>query len=135
MLDASSDQELYQLWINVPSFRKLQAPDVHLLGDKECPKVVIYKESKMVVLAGSYQGQASQAPIMSNMSIFHVRIQPGNGGNNSWKYPMPSSFEMAVLYVRQGSLDIAGTTVPILLDKVKRKFTEIRNRGKKLVLS
>jgi redox-sensitive bicupin YhaK (pirin superfamily) len=29
MFDASSDQELYSLWINVPSFRKLQAPDVH----------------------------------------------------------------------------------------------------------
>jgi redox-sensitive bicupin YhaK (pirin superfamily) len=114
MFDASSDQELYQLWINVPSFRKLQAPDVHLLGDDECPKVVLDKESETVVLAGSYQGQASQAPIMSDMSIFHVRLQPGNGDNNtSWKYSMPSSFETAVLYVRQGSLDIAGTTVPV----------------------
>jgi redox-sensitive bicupin YhaK (pirin superfamily) len=118
MFDASGDQELYQLWINVPSFRKLQAPDVHLLGDEECPKVVLDKESETVVLAGSYQGQASQAPIMSDMSIFHVRIQPGgNGGdnnnNNSWRYSMPSSFETAVLYVRQGSLDIAGTTVPV----------------------
>jgi len=122
MFDASSDQELYELWINVPSFCKLQAPDVCLLGDSECPFVVIdnnkknkASESETVVLAGSYQGQSSQAPIMSDMSIFHVRIQPGGGNNNnnSWTYSIPPSFETAVLYVQQVSLDIAGTTVPV----------------------
>jgi hypothetical protein len=58
-------------------------------------------------------GQASQAPIMSDMSIIHVHIQPGGNDNNSWKHSVPSSFETAVLYVRQGSLDIVGTAVPV----------------------
>jgi redox-sensitive bicupin YhaK (pirin superfamily) len=63
IFDAFSDQELYQLWINVPSFRKLQAPDVHLLGDEECSKVVMDKERETVVvlLAGSYPGRPSLA--------------------------------------------------------------------------
>jgi redox-sensitive bicupin YhaK (pirin superfamily) len=46
---------------------------------------------------------------MSDMSIFHVCIQPNGNG----KYTFPSSFESVILYIRQGSLEIASTTVPV----------------------
>ena len=74
MFDKSSQQELYQLWINVPSQRKLDPPDVRLLGDDECPVVRVTNadgslQSETVVLAGSYQGQTAAAtPLPSTVS-------------------------------------------------------------------
>jgi redox-sensitive bicupin YhaK (pirin superfamily) len=112
MFDDSPDQELYQLWINVPSYHKLQSPDVRLLGADECPTIsstITDESSETIVLAGSYQNQQSKAPIMSDMSILHVRVQP----NGTWKYTLPTSFETVILYIRQGSLEIAGTTVSV----------------------
>ena len=119
MFDDSTNQELYQLWINVPSAEKLQPPSVDLLGQDECPVVVVNDvggQSETVVLAGTYQGKSSKAPTMSDLSVFHVRIQAasnGGGSGNTWKYTLPKSYETVILYIRQGSCDIAGTAVPV----------------------
>ena len=124
MFNDSPQQELYQLWVNVPSARKLDSPTVHLLGEEECPRVVDKDgRSQSVVLAGRYHSgdnnngkvgaQAVTAvattPIMSDLSIFHVTVEPGQ----SWSYIVPPSFETVILYIRQGSCQLDGTDLPV----------------------
>lgn len=109
MFDQSPQQELFQLWVNVPSYRKLDAPTVDLLGDAECPRVVLSDETETIVLAGTYQGQAAKTPVMSEMGIFHVFMQQGS----TWRYTVPASFETVILYMRQGSCTIDNTDIPV----------------------
>jgi redox-sensitive bicupin YhaK (pirin superfamily) len=107
MFDDSPNQELYQLWVNVPASQKLLPPQVDLLGEDECPRIIDDGSSTTIVLAGSYQGQTSQTPIRSDMNIFHVQIQP----NQTWK--CSSALETVVLYIRQGSCSIDGQEIPV----------------------
>jgi len=123
MFNDSPQQELFQLWVNVPSTRKLDPPTVNLLGDDECPHVILEGRSRTVVLAGTYVGgshkkdgredstppASSTTPIMSEMSIFHVTVEPGQ----SWSYRIPPSFETVILYIRQGSCEIDGIVLPV----------------------
>ena len=102
MFDSSQDQELYQLWINVPSRRKMDPPQVELLGNEECPEIG-GACCKTVVLAGKFQEVSSKAPIMSDMSILHITVNPG--GTWVWN-DLPKSFETVIVYVRQGELEI-----------------------------
>ena len=103
MFDDSPDQELFQLWVNVPSHQKLQPPQVDLLGNDECP-VITSKDSETIVLAGSYNSNDSKTPIMSEMCIFHVKLSKGG----KWSYELPSGFETLIIYMRQGSIQVAG---------------------------
>ena len=110
MFSSDPQQELYQLWINVPSQYKLDPPDVRLLGESECPRITVPGTSETIVLAGEYQGQKASAPILSDMAIFHVRIDGG-----TWVYDIPSSssFETIILYIRQGSCTVDGMEIPV----------------------
>lgn len=112
MFNADAQQELYQLWINVPSQYKLDPPDVRLLGETECPRIMVPgSSSETIVLAGEYQGQKASAPIMSDLAILHVRIESTGG---TWIYKdIPSSFETIVLYIRQGSCTIDNVEIPV----------------------
>jgi redox-sensitive bicupin YhaK (pirin superfamily) len=109
MFDQSPQQELYQLWVNVPSQRKLDPPDVQLLGNSECPRVEKDDSSETVVLAGDYDGNVASTPIMSDMAIFHVRVD----ADSTWTYDVPATFDTVVLYIRQGSCSIDGTELPV----------------------
>jgi redox-sensitive bicupin YhaK (pirin superfamily) len=101
-----SRQELYQLWLNLPASEKLCAPKVDLLGDDECP-VIEQDGGKTLVLAGEFGGKKSVAPNLSDVSIFHVALTPGA----TWNHVLPSSHQTAILYVRQGTIQIGSTTV------------------------
>ena len=113
----SSDQELYQLWLNVPSHYKLDAPQSFLLGEDEAPRIVVSdtdnNKSETVVISGSYQGQSSKAPstMSPNVDIFHVMVQPGA----TWSHTLntKSQQQTCILYLRTGSLSIDGTEVPV----------------------
>jgi redox-sensitive bicupin YhaK (pirin superfamily) len=108
----SSDQELYQLWLNVPSHYKLDAPQSFLLGDDEAPRIISENnKSETVVIAGSYQGQSSKAPstMTPNVDIFHVTVQPGA----TWSHTLNKSQQTCIIYIRTGSLSIDGTEVPV----------------------
>jgi redox-sensitive bicupin YhaK (pirin superfamily) len=99
----NSRQELYQIWLNVPARYKMDEPCSLLLGgNDETP--VIYSDdggSKTLVLAGTYNGQSSIAPILTELVLFHVTLQPGA----CWKFDAPSSlYETAFIYMRQGKL-------------------------------
>ena len=102
-----SRQELYQIWLNVPARYKMDEPYSLLLGGNDETPVVYSDDgkSKTLVLAGSYNGQSSKAPILTELVLFHVTLQPGA----SWKFNAPSSlYETAFIYVRQGTLRSLG---------------------------
>ena len=107
-----SSQELYQLWLNVPSSQKMNHPRVDLLGgEEETPTIV--KESgdsrtETIVLAGSYDGKTSAATCLSDISLFHIKMSPGS----TWVYEMPQTFCTAIMYVRTGSCSVGGKRIP-----------------------
>ena len=108
----NSKQELYQIWLNVPAKYKMSPPQTLLLGgDSETPVVVVNDQqnrssSTTRVIAGSYNGQSSAAPLMSPALVFHVTVT----ANGVWEYTFPNaSYETAFLYVRQGSLSVTAT--------------------------
>jgi len=107
-----SSQELYQLWLNVPSDKKMMPPRVDILGgEDETPTVVKESEdskTETLVLAGTYDGKTSKAPCLSNISLFHVKMSPGS----AWTYDIPETFRTAIIYVRTGSVMIGGRRVP-----------------------
>jgi redox-sensitive bicupin YhaK (pirin superfamily) len=126
-----TDQELYQLWLNVPAREKMTPPVSYLLGDDEehsesaTPRVVTTQQQQQggksttttetVVLAGTYQGQTSGAPVSpQDVSIFHVTCQPGA----IWEFTLPITTSTTttttkkkepytcILYLRKGSLQV-----------------------------
>lgn len=106
-----SSQELYQLWLNVPSDQKMMPPRVNILGgEDETPTVVKSGGSKTetLVLAGTYDGMTSKAPCLSSISLFHVKMN----AQSTWNYEIPASFRTAIIYVRTGSIVINGKRVP-----------------------
>ena len=107
-----SSQELYQLWLNVPSNQKMMPPRVDLLGgEEETPTVVTENgdsKTETLVLAGTYGGKTSKAPLLSDIALLHVKMSPGS----TWIYDIPDAFRTAIMYVRTGSLSIGGERVP-----------------------
>jgi redox-sensitive bicupin YhaK (pirin superfamily) len=106
----NSRQELYQIWLNVPASYKMDEPCSLLLGGNNETPVVYSTDntSKTLVLAGMYDGQSSIAPLVTELVLFHVTLQPGA----RWKFTLPSTlFETAFIYLRQGTLrSLAGRT-------------------------
>lgn len=103
-------QELYQLWLNVPIQDKMNEPVTVLLGGGEETPLVQETTSRTLVLAGTFAGATSAAPIHSPLCVLHVQVEPGG----TWTYTELPHFETAMLYVRQGNgLECAGTPIPI----------------------
>jgi redox-sensitive bicupin YhaK (pirin superfamily) len=107
------DQELYQLWLNLPARDKLAPPRIDLLGgDDETPCVKATdangRSTETIVIAGQHGTKVSTAPIRSDLAILHVQMEPGT----VWRHEIPTSHETVVLYMRRGSAEVEGTRVP-----------------------
>jgi hypothetical protein len=111
----SNRHELFQIWINVPGSDKLRAPYTRLLGPADTPTIVQWQgdgggddddlkggaiRSETTVLAGSYLGRQSTAPISSPLYVYHVILH----GGATWTAELPSAFQTSFLYVRQGEV-------------------------------
>lgn len=105
-----SRQELFQIWLNVPARYKMDEPHSLLLGGKDETPIVYGDDgiSKTLVIAGTFNGQSSIAPLVTELALFHVTLQPGA----SWEFKVPSSlYETAFIYLRQGTLQsVASST-------------------------
>jgi len=125
-----SEQELFQLWINVPSSVKMNRPAVYLLSNNNVEKhsdtyqdgniktghvfspIIVSPDGDVEtkVLVGEYINDtsvnhvSSSIPLDSAMTILHVTMKP----NTSWSMKdIPPSYRTAMLYMRKGSLQIA----------------------------
>jgi len=108
-----SSQELYQLWLNVPSQFKLVAPSVELLGGEEQTPTVAENAdgagtTRTIVIAGEHGGKTASVETYSTLSILHVMMEKGS----IWKHKMPPSHRTGIIYVRRGSITIAGQRIP-----------------------
>jgi len=108
-----SRQELFQLWLNVPSSFKLDPPQVHLLGGKnETPTVDIYADgtlqSSTIVIAGEYADRQASVHTFSKVNILHVRIS----SNSTWSHSLPPAYDTAIIYMREGSAYVGSTRIP-----------------------
>jgi len=124
-----SNQELFQLWVNLPAGDKMQNPSVCLLSDDEnnsddnddslesngvekysCAPTITTEDGKVRtrILVGEYNSHLSTVPTHSPMSILHVSME----ANTSWSMNIPASFRTAVIYTRQGTLNLSGEDIP-----------------------
>lgn len=103
-------QELYQLWINLPSNDKMNLPSTVLLGSGTTTPTVVTDNTKTLVLAGSYLGQSSSAPTASPLCVLQVTLSP----NAKWTIDVPNDYDTALLYLRKGELKDANdaTSIP-----------------------
>lgn len=119
-----SEQELFQLWVNLPRSYKMVKPTIRLLGGggdgvdeeedrKEEVSVTPTVRSQCgrvetIVLVGEYDGTRSDIETASPMSILHVRIKPMASSSTPciWTMDLPRSFQTAIVYMRTGSATI-----------------------------
>ena len=118
----SSSQELYQLWINMPSDWKMSKPYAELLEsypvsssssfpipDNTTPVISENNDATTTtVVAGEYKG--IQAPIDCPTNVSMMRVQLSK--DSSWTHNIPSSHETAIIYVRKGSIQIGTQRIP-----------------------
>jgi quercetin 2,3-dioxygenase len=104
----NSRQELFQIWLNVPSRHKFDEPQSLLLGDRDDQTPVVEDAmSTTRVIAGTYQNRTAAAPTLSDLALFHVTLHEQG---SSWKFDVPKSHETLFIYVRQGSLSALNST-------------------------
>jgi redox-sensitive bicupin YhaK (pirin superfamily) len=106
-------QEIYQIWVDLPSDQRMSNIAVDLLGgEDETPTVIESKGSKVesstIVIAGSHKNHNSTMMQKSGFTILQVSVGPGK----TWKHSSPLSFRSMVLYMRSGSAKIEGRQIP-----------------------
>ena len=101
-------QELYQLWINLPSGAKMSQPYLLLLSDEtETPVLRTDKGVMCRVLAGRFDAQhQAKVPTASDLTVMHVALD--SPGTSSWTYRVPELYETLIVYVRKGTLAVTG---------------------------
>lgn len=136
----STDQELYQIWVNLPAKAKLVAPKMQMLGGHDAPadkppqptadgaaawgRDVQVRELGPVpksapvdfpgvtvrVVSGEAAGVHSPVETYSDVAILHVTMEPGA----TWAWPRPA-FWTCLVYVRRGEVAIGdpGTPLPV----------------------
>ena len=104
-----SSQELYQLWLNLPSDQKMVPPSVELLGGDDSTPLVIdtdkddaMKKTKTLILCGEYADKKASVQTASDVTILHVQMDPGS----TWSHIISASHETAIIYMRQGAVTV-----------------------------
>jgi len=100
----SSKQELYQLWLNVPSYDKLTSPKIELLGGENSTPTIEKSNTKTIVICGEYDGTSASVETSSDVTILHVQMDSGS----TWHHKASATHETVILYLRQGSISMKG---------------------------
>lgn len=106
-------QEIYQIWVDLPSDQRMSNVAVDVLGgDDETPTVIERNgaevESTTIVIAGSHKNHESAMTQKSNFTVLQVSLEPGK----TWQHSCPVSFQSMVIYMRSGNGSIDGTAIP-----------------------
>ncbi|CAL1163994.1 unnamed protein product [Cladocopium goreaui] len=124
----SSDQELFQIWVNLPKRHKMVDPHMQMLGVPssnlsanqlgtlptevhERGPVPVAQPSKGVtvrVVAGEVDEVSSPIETYSDLAILHVSLEPGS----SWTWPKPVGWT-CLLYTRRGEAMVADEKLPV----------------------
>ena len=116
-----SRQELFQLWINLPSSAKMTHPRVSLLhqGDNdnndmkdgicEIPSIKT-PGTETIVLVGEHNGMKANVETFSPMTILHVKVDPFQQWSTSL---MDETYKTGLLYMRSGSCSVGTNRIEI----------------------
>lgn len=113
-----SDQELFQIWLNLPSSHKMINPKVELLrrhfvnGDPVPEgKTPVIEENGVIttVVFGEYNQNRATVDCPTNAAILRVHFKK----RATWRHRMPKKHDTAVLYVRKGSIRVGSELIPV----------------------
>lgn len=68
----------FQLWVNVPAARKMDAPSLQNLSAADIPTLE-QDDTRVRVLTGEYAGHRSPAQTTAPTSVLHVTLRPDTG--------------------------------------------------------
>ncbi len=106
-------QEIYQIWIDLPSAERMSKISVDLIGGQNETPIVIEKkgaqlESRTTVIAGCHQKYRSAMKQKSDFTILLVTVEPGM----TWRHSPPKQFKSTIVYMRHGSAEVEGRKIP-----------------------
>lgn len=125
----NTEQELFQIWVNLPKKHKFVRPHMQMLGVpsgsfaavsdnsgllpvKELgpvPKATLEGGVTVRVIAGEAHGVKSPMETYSNLAIFHVTLRRGK----SWSWPRPEGWN-TMIYARKGEMAVCNVELPVL---------------------
>lgn len=100
-------QELYQIWIDLPSADRMMTPRVELLGGKDETPIIKRQGTTTTVIAGQHNEKAASVSLTSDLSILRVEMKE----YSSWKHTDPNHHSTMIVYVRRGSIIIDGEKI------------------------
>ena len=100
-------QELYQIWIDLPSEDRMMTPRVQLLGGEAETPTIKHQDSTTEVIAGRHGGKRASVDLTSDLTILRVEIKE----YSSWKHADSKNHSTMIIYVRKGSILIDGEEV------------------------
>jgi hypothetical protein len=113
--------ELFQIWINLPSAKKMVAPNFTMLWSEDIPRLAFVdqagKTTEVVVVAGSLPGHPAPPPPPdswasnpdADVAVWTIRLEAGA----TWTMPPAATGTSRSLYYFRGEgIRVAGTEVP-----------------------
>ena len=115
-----NDQELFQIWLNLPSAYKMVKPKVELLkrhnvrdGEPIPMSVtpIVTEENGVIttIVCGQYNGVSATVDCPTNAAILQVQFTQ----KSTWRHSLPRAYETAILYVRKGSVRVGASLLPV----------------------
>lgn len=98
-----SEQEIIQLWVNMPAKHKMDQPSYHPLTAEDTPRIEMEKVI-INVIAGELDGVKGKIPTLSPVNAFTVTFK--KGGTYSFHIPPDHN---AFVYLLKGKLNVNGT--------------------------
>jgi len=100
--------EGFQLWLNLPASRKMQAPWYRDFKAKELPKTRTASGAQVTVIAGQCSGTPGAVQREQTQPLYlDIELQPGS----LFEQPIPPEHN-AFIYVYRGQVELGGQTVP-----------------------
>ena len=113
---AGADMAGFQIWVNVPSARKMDAPRYGTIGPAELPLLAFDGNVSVRPLAGELGGRAGPFSTVQPLLMADVTLPPGQAVT----LPVRADFETAIAFVFRGGARVngaaAGRNEVVLLD-------------------
>ena len=112
--DKENTLELFQIWLNLPSYNKMVPPDFKMLWAEGIPKV-IQEKIEVSIISGEYAGvKFYEAPKNSwandegnQVTILLVKLEAGA----EFKYPSKAGLNRAFYVFEGAGVDLNGTAI------------------------
>mgnify|MGYP005751383973 CR=1 FL=1 len=104
IMERGGEQEIIQLWVNLPKARKMSQPEYIPLQAEDTPELQLEGgRASVKVVAGAF-GEVT-GPVRTPIPILALRIQMKAGA--SYGFPIPATYN-AFLYLLDGSIQYSG---------------------------